>query len=89
MLYPWHVPSRPRDDGGKEKKRGRGGTEGKKRSEEEAAQKKNKGKRPATESPKTKQTGDKNKRRNTRAKDSDLCPKHPHGSHTWGECRSR
>jgi hypothetical protein len=31
----------------------------------------------------------KDKRRDTRVKDSDPCPKHPFGSHTWGECRSR
>jgi hypothetical protein len=29
------------------------------------------------------------KRTDTRVKDSDPCPKHPRGSHTWGECRSR
>jgi hypothetical protein len=33
--------------------------------------------------------GRNNKRRDTRVKDSDPCPKHPFGSHTWGECCSR
>jgi hypothetical protein len=29
------------------------------------------------------------KRMKTRTFESDPCPKHPSGSHTWGECRGR
>lgn len=59
----------------------------KKQQENEKAQKKGKNKRISDGSGKDR--NGKGKRQDSRVKDSDSCPKHPHGSHTWGECRSR
>jgi transposase InsO family protein len=61
----------------------------KKKNENETSQKKTKGKRPAAELSRPKNQRDRTKRQDTRVKDSDPCPKHPNGSHTWGACRSR
>ncbi len=58
--------------------------------ENEATQQKNKKKRVAEERlQRVKDKGKQEKRRDTRVKDNDPCPRHPNHSHTWGECRSR
>jgi hypothetical protein len=58
-----------------------------KQQENEKTQKRGKNKRLADGN--RKDRNGKGKRQDIRVKDSDPCPKHPHGSHTWGACRSR
>jgi hypothetical protein len=56
----------------------------KKKADNTISQKKNKGKCPSEERSKAKSTIDKNKRGDTRVKNSDPCHNHPKGNHTWG-----